>query len=108
MSYSVISTFLTFLDPCGLTLEGDNLEVKAVLQPQSVHDADQLHGQHVLSKVISDLKVTSGKTISWWTSSSMVDVIKLYKLQVLLGGSLKSTTHISVCACAHMCVYACI
>lgn len=48
----------TFVLAGGDAFEVDDAEVQPLLQPDAVHDADHLEGQHVLPQVLSNLTQT--------------------------------------------------
>lgn len=51
----------TFVFAGGDAFEVDDAEVQPLLQPDAVHDADHLKGQHVLPQVLSHLKHNTGQ-----------------------------------------------
>lgn len=53
-SLSVCLT-VTFVFASGDAFEVDNAEVQPLLQPDAVHNADHLKGQHILPEVFSNL-----------------------------------------------------
>jgi len=52
----------TSFDAGRLAAERHHLEVQSVLQPEFVHDADDLKCQHVLTKVVTRLQYHSIST----------------------------------------------
>jgi len=50
------SSIVTSFDAGRLAAERHHLEVEAVLQPQLVHNADDLQCQHVLAEVVAHLQ----------------------------------------------------
>lgn len=55
--------WLTPLGSRGLAPEGEDLEVKAVLEPHLVHHSDQLHRDHVLPQIVPHLQCHASRHV---------------------------------------------